>query len=145
MNWQLWYLFVVTETALCVVPGPAVLLVLSQALSRGTRMAAWSILGILAANTLYFVVSATCIAAVVLGSYQVFFAIKWVGAAYLVWLGLNALLGKSKLLSISGANGQNSSGSRMFADGFVLQMSNPKALIFFTALVPQFIEPNAPV
>jgi threonine/homoserine/homoserine lactone efflux protein len=145
VSWQLWSLFAVTETVLCFVPGPAVLLVLSQAISRGTRMAILSILGIVAANTLYFVLSATGIGAVLLASYELFFAIKWIGAAYLVWLGLNAFFGTSKLLSVPAAAESAPSGTRMFFNGFILQMSNPKALIFFTALVPQFIDPRAPV
>jgi homoserine/homoserine lactone efflux protein len=145
LSWQLWFLFAVTETVLCFVPGPAVLLVLSQAISRGTKLALWSILGILAANTLYFVLSATGIGAVLLASYELFFAIKWVGAVYLVWLGVTAFFGKSKLLSLSGAAERGTREPRMFANGFILQMSNPKALVFFTALVPQFIDTHAPV
>jgi threonine/homoserine/homoserine lactone efflux protein len=125
------------------VPGPAVLLVLSQAIARGTRLAIWSILGILAANTTYFVLSATGIGAVLLASYELFFAIKWIGAAYLVWLGVSAFLGKSKVLSVSGSADRTMAGRYMFANGFILQMSNPKALIFFTALLPQFIDPRA--
>jgi len=145
VSWQLWSLFAVTETVLCFVPGPAVLLVLSQAISRGAKLALWSILGILAANTLCFVLSATGIGAALLTSYKLFFAIKWIGAIYLVWLGFTAFFRKSRLLSLSGVAEQGPREPRMFANGFILQMSNPKALIFFSALVPQFIDPHAPI
>ena len=121
------------------------LLVLSQAISRGAKLALWSILGILAANTLYFVLSATGIGAALLTSYKLFFAIKWIGAIYLVWLGFTAFFRKSRLLSLSGVAEQGPREPRMFANGFILQMSNPKALIFFSALVPQFIDPHAPI
>jgi threonine/homoserine/homoserine lactone efflux protein len=143
MNWQLWDFFVVTETALCFVPGPAVLLVLSQGLRHGTQKAVFSILGIVGANTVYFCLSATGIGAVLMASYQVFFAIKWIGAAYLVWLGLSALFGKSRLVSVSASDNVRSNAAKLFANGFILQMSNPKALMFFTALLPQFIDPHA--
>jgi homoserine/homoserine lactone efflux protein len=121
-----------------------VLLVLSQALSRGAGKTVWSILGILAANTTYFVLSATGIGAILIASHDLFFAIKWVGAAYLVWLGIGAFLGTAKTLLVQPATDAADSG-RLFLNGFILQMANPKALLFFTALVPQFIAPSAPL
>ena len=145
MTWQIWSAFFVIETALCLTPGPAVLLVLSQALTRGTLRTIWSIAGILAANTAYFILSATGVGAILLASYDLFFAIKWLGAAYLVWLGVSAFLGKSKAFSIRAGDAAPVSGARLFLNGFILQMSNPKALVFFTALVPQFINPHAPI
>jgi len=143
MTWQIWTAFALVELALCLTPGPAVLLVLSQALSRGAPKAAWSILGILAANTAYFVLSATGIGAILIASHDLFFAIKWIGAAYLVWLGMQTFLGTSTTLSVKPTTGASDVG-RLFLNGFVLQMANPKALLFFTALVPQFIAPSAP-
>src|SRR5690349_10937828 len=145
MTWQVWSAFALIETALCLTPGPAVLLVLSQALTRGTTKTIWSILGILSANTLYFVLSATGIGAIMLASYDLFFAIKWIGAGYLVWLGVSAFLGKSKTLSIRHSSDAPTPGRRLFFNGFMLQMSNPKALLFFSALVPQFINPHAAI
>ena len=145
MSWQVWSMFAATETALCFVPGPAVLLVLSQALRRGTAMTIWSIFGILAANTVYFVLSATGIGAILIASYDVFFFVKWVGVVYLLWLGIGAFLGRSKLLSLAPDTGVRAGGDRLFMNGFILQMSNPKALVFFSALLPQFIDPHRPV
>jgi threonine/homoserine/homoserine lactone efflux protein len=145
MTWSTWFMFFLVETALCFTPGPAVLLVLSQALTRGSSRAVWSIGGIIAANTVYFVLSATGIGAILLASYQLFFAIKWVGAAYLVWLGVSAFFGKSKVLSVGRDERAPVSSGRMFLNGFILQMANPKALVFFTALLPQFINPKAAV
>lgn len=143
MTWQIWSAFFLVESALCLTPGPAVLLVLSQALTRGALKTIWSIGGILAANTAYFVLSATGVGAILMASYDLFFAIKWIGAAYLVWLGVGAFLGKSKTLSVRAADARPVHGARLFLNGFILQMSNPKALVFFTALVPQFINPHA--
>jgi homoserine/homoserine lactone efflux protein len=145
MTWTTWFMFFIVETALCFTPGPAVLLVLSQALTRGSTQAIWSICGILAANTLYFVLSATGVGAILMASYDLFFAIKWAGAAYLVWLGATAFFGKSKVLSVKADATAPVSRRRMFLNGFILQMANPKALVFFTALLPQFINPKAAI
>jgi threonine/homoserine/homoserine lactone efflux protein len=145
MTWQVWTTFAILETVLCFTPGPAVLLVLSQALSRGAGRAVFSIVGIIAANSVYFILSATGVGAILLASYDLFFAIKWIGVAYLVWLGLNEIFGTPALSVIRPADDTRADAWRMFCKGFILQMSNPKALVFFTALVPQFLNPQAPL
>jgi homoserine/homoserine lactone efflux protein len=145
MTWQVWTAFAILETVLCFTPGPAVLLVLSQALSRGTGKAVFSILGIIGANSVYFLLSATGVGAILLASYDLFFAIKWIGVAYLVWLGFNEIFGTPSLSVTRPETDSRADAWRMFRKGFILQMSNPKALVFFTALVPQFLNPHAPI
>jgi threonine/homoserine/homoserine lactone efflux protein len=140
MTLETWALFAITETALCFTPGPAVLLVLSQGLTRGTGPSVYANLGILAGNAAYFALSATGLGAVLLASYEAFSAIRWLGAAYLVWLGVTALFGKSSVLAVGVAT--TTSPTRTFVNGFVLQVANPKALVFFVALLPQFIDPG---
>lgn len=144
VNPTTWWLFAGTETVLCLTPGPAVLFILSSALKSGTRKSVFSNLGILAANTVYFILSAAGVGTVLLTSYNLFSAIKWIGAAYLIFIGLRALFGKTEVLSAA-APVKETRRWRMFADGFILQASNPKAIIFFTALLPQFVDPRAPV
>jgi threonine/homoserine/homoserine lactone efflux protein len=139
---EAWALFALTEAALCLTPGPAVLLVVSQGLARGTRASICSNLGILAGNTVYFVLSATGLGAVLLASYELFSAVRWLGAAYLVWLGVSAFRGRSAVFSAAPAAGAPRRPGRMLLDGVVLQVANPKALVFFTALLPQFIDPR---
>src|SRR5438876_8705550 len=128
-SWEIWALFVLTETALCFTPGPAVLLVLSQGLTRGAKSSIWSNLGILAGNTMYFALSGTSLGAVLLASYELFSVIRWVGAAYLIWLGITAFIGKSSVLSVSPSTNTPRRPGRIFLNGFVLQASNPKALV----------------
>jgi homoserine/homoserine lactone efflux protein len=142
---EVWALFVVTETVLCLTPGPAVLLVLSQGLARGVGASVWANLGILSGNTVYFALSATGLGAVLVASYEVFSLIRWVGAAYLVWLGLMAFAGRSRALSVTAGDAGPVGWGRMFGNGFVLQVANPKALVFFVALLPQFIDARGSV
>jgi threonine/homoserine/homoserine lactone efflux protein len=93
---------------------------------------------------MYFALSATGIAAVIVASHLVFSALKWAGAAYLVWLGLRMLLSRA---SASGATAERPPGNaeRIFVRAFIVQAANPKALLFFIALLPQFINPAGSV
>jgi homoserine/homoserine lactone efflux protein len=145
MSWKICALFAVTETILCLTPGPAVLMVVAQGLSRGRIAALWSSLGILAGNAFYFLISATGLGAILIASYDLFFLIKWIGAGYLVWLGLVTIFARSSAVSSARSNALPVSSARMMLNGFILQASNPKALIFFAALLPQFIDPRASV
>ncbi|GGF09608.1 lysine transporter LysE [Aliidongia dinghuensis] len=145
MNWQLVALFAVTELVLCLTPGPAVLTILSQALKHGAGRALWSIFGIIAGNTLYFVLSATSLGALLLASYELFFAIKWLGAAYLLWLGVRTFFDRTSSLAVAAAPVARGRAAGLFTHAFVVQVANPKALLFFTALLPQFVDTQRPV
>jgi homoserine/homoserine lactone efflux protein len=143
MTWQIWLLFVITEAVLSMTPGPAVLFVLSQAIRRGAGKSVWGSCGILSANAMYFALSATSLGAVIVASYKLFFLIKWIGAGYLVYLGVASMFGKKSLVSLPEANGGDARmGPHILRDGFFLQAANPKALLFFTAILPQFIDPR---
>ena len=144
MTLATWLLFCLTETVLCMIPGPAVLLVLSTALRRGFPSATRATAGILAGNTMYFALSATGIAAVIVASHVVFSALKWAGAAYLVWLGLGMLLAHAGGHG-SAAQRPAANAERIFVRAFIVQAANPKALVFFIALLPQFINPAGSV
>jgi threonine/homoserine/homoserine lactone efflux protein len=122
-----------------------VLLVLSQGLTRGTSASVSANPGILAGNACYFVLSATGLGAILMASYDLFSLIRWIGAGYLVWLGVRAVIGTSCVITVTPATAAPTRRGRTFLNGFVLQVSNPKALVFFTALLPPFIDPRGPV
>lgn len=142
MTWTTWWIFVCTETVLCLTPGPAVLYILSSALKGGARKSVASNLGILSANAVYFAVSATGIGALLLSS-KLFLAVKWIGAAYLVIYGLRLIFGRHD--TVQDPSIVDPKSHHLFFGGFTLQISNPKAILFFAALLPQFLNPHAPI
>jgi homoserine/homoserine lactone efflux protein len=144
MTLTTWWIFVCTETVLCLIPGPAVMFILSSALKAGARKSIASNLGILSANTVYFALSATGIGALLLSS-KLFLAVKWIGAAYLIILGLRLLIDHNDAHNAPVEALNDLKSHHLFFNGFTLQMSNPKAILFFSALLPQFLNPHASV
>ncbi|MFN3565383.1 MAG: LysE family translocator [Burkholderiaceae bacterium] len=142
VNWDTYWLYVLTEAALSLSPGPAVMLVIAYGLTLGARRSIPATLGILSANGVYFAISATSLGAVLVSSRAFFFAVKWIGAAYLVYLGLRALVGKPSPITASNAAASGSTWRSVYAAGLALQLANPKTLIFFVAILPQFVDPR---
>src|SRR5947209_18127161 len=123
-----------TEAVLSMTPGPAVLYVLSQAIRQGPAKSVWGSGGILSANALYFILSATSLGAVIVASYKLFFLIKWLGAAYLVYLGLRSFFAKTSVLALPESSADLRRGPRILRDGFFLQADNPTPILFFSAI-----------
>jgi homoserine/homoserine lactone efflux protein len=145
MSWQVWLLFAVTETFLCLSPGPAVLFVISNGLSRGGAASLWANAGILTGNSFYFLLSAFGLGAMLLASHNLFTAMRYVGAAYLVFLGVQTFRGSGLASEPTRAFEEAYSGWKTLARGLTLQVANPKALVFFVALLPQFIDARHPI
>jgi len=145
VNWDTYWLYVLTETALSLSPGPAVMLVIAYGLSQGARRSLPATLGILAANGFYFALSATGLGAALAASPPFFVAVKWIGAAYLVSLGLRALFGRPSPITVSRPPDAAQSMRAVFGSGLTLQLGNPKTLIFFVAILPQFVDPRLPI
>jgi homoserine/homoserine lactone efflux protein len=128
---------------LCLTPGPAVLFVVSHGLRHGRRSAIAANLGILTANAIYFALSAAGLGAVLLASHRIFTGIRYAGAVYLVYLGVRTFFGAGlSLPADAGAAAMEPRGVRVWLRGTSLQAANPKALLFFAALLPQFIRPG---
>src|SRR6516165_4681582 len=144
MSWETWLLYAATDAFAYLVPGPAVFFIVSQALARNAGRTSWAILGVLSAEVMYFVLSATGLALLLTASYDLFFAIKWLGAAYLVWLGIQAFRGQATAFAV-GPAAKPVSPLRSAVHGFVMNAANPKVLLFYTAIVPQFVNPHAAI
>ena len=136
-------LFAATELLLSLTPGPAVLLVVSQGIRRGFRSSTRGAAGILTGNAIYFALSAAGLGALLLASKRVFDILQIAGAAYLALLGLKMLLFPSRADSPDAPAPDRGAGP--FMQGLLTQLANPKAIVFFTALLPQFVDPHAPI
>jgi threonine/homoserine/homoserine lactone efflux protein len=145
VNWDTYWLYVATEIALSLSPGPAVMLVIAYGLTHGARRSLAAGAGILFANALYFALSATGIGALLATSRTFFIAIKWAGATYLMVLAIRALFGQPSPMTISTTPVRSASRSSIFAAGLLLQLANPKTLVFFAAILPQFVDPLLPI
>lgn len=124
-------------------PDTSQLLIISNSIRHGLRKSVYTIAGDLTANCLQMTGAAFGLAAIIATSASAFIWIKWLGVAYLIWIGLQLILSKDQATDVEA----NSSGqsSRLFRQGFVTSMANPFAVVFFGALFPQFIDPTAPV
>ncbi len=145
VNWDTYWLYLLTEAALSLSPGPAVMLVIAYGLTHGARRTMFAALGVLTANALYFAISATALGAVLIASKPFFVTVKWFGAAYLVYIGMSAVLGRPSPITVSNAAARNASARSIYLSGLTLQLANPKTLIFFVAILPQFVDPALPI
>ncbi|NOD46867.1 MULTISPECIES: LysE family translocator [unclassified Ruegeria] len=145
MQFDLWLAFVAASTALLLIPGPTVLLVLSYALSKGRSVAVASATGVAVGDLVAMTASLLGLGALVLASATLFSVLKWVGAAYLVWLGI-------KLLRSAPAGGlgtintaRDVTARNVFGHAAAVTALNPKSIAFFIAFVPQFLRPTEPL
>lgn len=138
-------LFAATELLLSMTPGPAVLLVVSQGMRRGFASSRRGAAGILTGNAIYFALSAAGLGALLVASKRVFDVLQIVGAAYLVLLGLKMLVMPSPRVDESSSLREDGLDAGSFVQGLVTQLANPKAIVFFTALLPQFVDPTQPM
>lgn len=122
-------------------PGPSQILIVSVSLRVGPGRAGYTMAGDLSANALQMTVAAFGLAAVVQASATALAVVKWAGVAYLVFLGVKALLSKRP----RGEPAAAVPVGKLYRLGFLTSAANPKAVVFFAALFPQFIDPAAPI
>jgi len=145
VTFKTWLLFLVMETALSLSPGPAVFYTVSQGVRGALRRTLPAAAGILTANGIYFALSATSLGAIIAASARFFTIAKWLGAAYLIFLGIKALRSANSMhgVALSGNPPEKDGDFRgVYLGALTLQLANPKALLFFLALLPQFIDPS---
>lgn len=157
MSLNLWLLYVSLAAAVIASPGPSALLCVSHAVSHGARKAIATIVGGITASMTLMALSALGLGAVIAASDTWFQAIKWAGAAYLVYLGISAWRTRPAASQTDGAEQVDvdlpavaatakTAGSawKLYRKGFMVGIGNPKDLLFFSALFPQFLDPSAP-
>jgi threonine/homoserine/homoserine lactone efflux protein len=137
------YAFTVACLLLIPIPGPSVLFVISRAVVHGRRAALATVLGNAAGLYVQVVAVALGLGVVIERSAVAYTAIKLVGAAYLVWLGVRTFRSRRSLASTLNAGVSSKSDRRILRDGFVVGVTNPKSAVFFAAILPGFTDPSA--
>ncbi len=141
MTFEAWITFAAATAVLLVIPGPTILLVVSYALGQGWRTAFPMAVGVALGDFTAMTLSMLGVGALLATSATIFTALKWLGAAYLVWLGI-------KLFRAGGtldAKPREDAASpwKMLAHAWLVTALNPKSITFFVAFLPQFLDPRA--
>ena len=139
MNLHLFTAFLLITFVLVIVPGPIVTLVISTGATRGTRAALITVAGSTAGNALLITGIALGLSIVIQHAATIFDYLRWVGAAYLVWLGIQAWRHAGASAAMASPRGHV-----YFRRGFLAAITNPKTIAFFTAFLPQFVDPALP-
>lgn len=136
--------FVVAAFVLLVIPGPAVLYIVSQSISRGRLAGIVSMLGIQVGGLVHVAAAAAGLSALLVRSAVAFNIVKYAGAAYLVFLGVRRILGGDEADDVPGAGARSEKSlRRLFAQGVVVNVLNPKTALFFLSFLPQFVDVDA--
>ncbi|OZI42747.1 LysE family translocator [Bordetella genomosp. 5] len=135
-------LFVATSGVLIATPGPTVLLALSNGSRHGVRAAGWGMAGALLADLLLITIVACGLGVVLAASEVAFQALKWAGALYLAYLGWRLLRADAALVVPGAGASQPLDRRALFLRSFLVALTNPKALLFMSAFLPQFIDPR---
>ncbi|HEY7661820.1 MAG TPA: LysE family translocator [Xanthobacteraceae bacterium] len=140
MNWELFTAFLLITVVLVVTPGPIVTLVIATGATRGIGAALTTVAGTTLGNAVLLTAIASGLTWVLNNAGLLFELLRWIGAAYLIWLGVQAW----RRAGESGA-AVAPRGRVYFWRGFAVALSNPKTIAFFTAFLPQFVDPSLPV
>ena len=135
--------FAGTALVLVLIPGPSVMFVISRGVALGRVAALKTVVGNAAGFMVNVVAVSVGLGALIMRSVAVFNVLKLAGAAYLVYLGVQAIRRRRKLALVIDAATAPRSSRRIFAEGFVVGISNPKTIVFLAAILPQFVAPDA--
>ncbi|WP_308916512.1 LysE family translocator [Jannaschia sp. LMIT008] len=145
MDPTLWLAFAAASAALLMIPGPTILLVMSYALGQGRRVAIASAAGVALGDAVAMTASLVGLGALVLASATLFTALKWIGAAYLLWMGWTMWRSAGSAALPGMADVTPVPARRVFRHAAIVTALNPKSIVFFIAFVPQFVRPDAPL
>ena len=140
MSIEVWLAFVAASTVLLIIPGPTVLLVVSYALGQGWRAALPMAVGVALGDFTAMTLSMLGVGALLATSAGLFLALKWLGAAYLIWLGVKLWRAGGTLESEPRTD--RSSALNMMGHAWLVTALNPKSIMFFVAFLPQFLNPE---
>ena len=136
--------FLAVMIAVAILPGPAILYAVASGMKRGAQGAVLATFGMILAALVWFVASALGLAVVATTVPWAFRIAGWLGVVYIGWLGVDGIRGAFRREALA-PKALREPGTSVFRDGFIVQATNPKALLFFTAILPPFVELNRPV
>ncbi|WP_163337140.1 LysE family translocator [Desulfopila sp. IMCC35008] len=137
-----WLLFISATIAINITPGPDMIYILSRTITQGRKMGIASSLGVCSGSLVHIFAAAFGLSAILSTSAMAFAIVKYIGAAYLVYLGIQALRSKGISFDISVKKQQQSTFWKVFRQGVLIDILNPKVAIFFMAFLPQFVRPE---
>jgi threonine/homoserine/homoserine lactone efflux protein len=140
MAWETWLAFSAASALLMIIPGPTILLVISYALGQGWRAALPMAIGVALGDFTAMTLSMLGLGALLAASATIFTILKWIGAAYMVWLGIKLWRAGGSLNASPRSDG--ASMARMLGHAWLVTALNPKSIIFFVAFLPQFLDPH---
>ncbi len=142
MTFETWIAYLAMVAIVMITPGPSQLLMLSNSMSNGFRRSLATAAGDLSANLLQMAAAALGLASLIRSSSEFFLVVKWAGVAYLIYLGLRSFRkGREQPDSPQARKSLHS----LYWQGFITSAANPKAIVFFAALFPQFISVSKPL
>ena len=134
------YAFLAATLVLALTPGPGVVFIVTRTLAQGRAAGLASVAGVALGNLTNAVGASVGLAALFAASSLAFTVVRWAGAAYLVWLGIQAL--RQPAVAANGAAHAPAEPRKLFRDGFFVALLNPKTTLFFAAFIPQFLRPD---
>jgi len=145
MPLELWLAYAATSVVILAIPGPTVLLVLSYSISHGRPAVVPLVAGVTLGDTVAITLSLIGLGTLLAASAFWFTVIKWLGGLYLIYLGVKSFRGAHRALAPEAAAAPAASPRRLFGIAFIVTALNPKSIVFFIALLPQFISAAHPV
>lgn len=135
-------LFAVAAVTLLLIPGPAVLYIVTRSVDQGRAAGLASVCGVHVGTLLHVAAAALGLSALLVSSATAYDTVRWLGAAYLVWLGVRRLLARDEDVpeAVAGPDAHRVGLGRIFAQGVVVNVLNPKTALFFFAFLPQFVD-----
>jgi homoserine/homoserine lactone efflux protein len=141
---SVWITYLVATIILSVSPGPGVFSSLAAGLNHGFRRGMWNAVGMQVANFTLMIIVSVGLGAILLASENLFNAVKWGGVAYLVWLGIATWRSEPHHFDARADAPRGRDSREVFLKGFFVNLTNPKGIIFYVAVLPQFIDVARP-
>ena len=144
MSIETWLAFVAASMILTMTPGPSILLGVVHSINYGVKRTVATALGDISANFLQMMLVAAGLGVIIASSALAFQVIKWFGVLTLIYMGIKMFLSKPTIVDAQEKQA-DASPKKLFINGFLVAAGNPKAIVFFTAFFPQFIDPTQPL